>query len=223
MTSFGLTSCSQHGPWQHLFIWLVMGFYGKVLTQLWRSPRRKLSIEADIWTLSWKIRAVSYLGERLRGKKKPSMYEGQSEMRKRWMLLGREAQGMVRQLKTSLSKAFLPHKPHANIEEKSGPETGLSLHSFAWKGSLTTWDSWREWFCFHEALQELGPTPKSSSSMSLCGWSVLLYANLAFWIQSNKGTVGRNWGMRKVWKVCLIIEDLKEYKRKLAQMPMGTS
>lgn len=36
------------------------------------------------------------------------MCEEQSEMRKRWMLLGREAQGMVRQLKTSLSKAFLP-------------------------------------------------------------------------------------------------------------------
>lgn len=36
------------------------------------------------------------------------MCEGQTEMRKCWMLLGREAQGMVRQLKTSLSKAFLP-------------------------------------------------------------------------------------------------------------------
>lgn len=68
------------------------------------------------------------------------MCEGQSEMRKRWMLLGREAQGMVRQLKTSLSKAFLP-STSCNTEEKSGPETGLSLHSFAGKGSLTTWDS----------------------------------------------------------------------------------
>lgn len=36
------------------------------------------------------------------------MCEEQFEMRKRWMLLGREAQGMVRQLKTSLSKAFFP-------------------------------------------------------------------------------------------------------------------
>lgn len=36
------------------------------------------------------------------------MCEEQSEMRKDWMLLGRKAQGMVRQLRTSLSKAFLP-------------------------------------------------------------------------------------------------------------------
>lgn len=40
--------------------------------------------------------------------KKPSMYEGQPEMREHWMLLCRVAGGVVGQLKTNTSEAVLP-------------------------------------------------------------------------------------------------------------------